>query len=156
MSELVSIVYKPKDGAASSGGYTRVPLQQARLIDGYGIEGDAKGGSGGRQLNIMAAASLQQLAREGFHTAPGQLGEQLIVAGLDVDSLPGGARIQIGESACVEVVEPRTGCGRFEEYQGKVRQEAAGRLGVMARVLAGGTIRVGDAVRRMDEPVGER
>ena len=151
MSELVSIVYKPKDAAAAVGGYTRVPLRQARLIAGHGTEGDAKGGSGGRHLNIMAAETLQALAREGFHTAPGQMGEQLVIAGLPVDSLPSGARVQIGESACVEVVEPRTGCSRFEEYQGKLRQEAAGRLGVMARVLTGGMIRMGDPVRLLDE-----
>jgi MOSC domain-containing protein YiiM len=153
MSELVSIVYKPKEAAASAEGYTRVPLQQARLIAGHGVEGDAKGGSGGRQLNIMAAESLRTLAREGFHTAPGQLGEQLIIAGFAVDALPIGARFQIGESATVEVVEPRTGCGRFEQHQGKLRQEAAGRLGVMARVVQGGTIRAGDPVRLLDQTV---
>ena len=125
MSELVSIVYKPKDAVASGEGYARVPLQQAQLVEGYGIEADAKGGSGGRQLNIMAAEAMKSLAREGFHAAPGQLGEQLTIAGLDIDSLPVGARVQIGEDACVEVVEPRTGCGKFEQYQGKSRQDAA-------------------------------
>jgi MOSC domain-containing protein YiiM len=154
MSELVSIVYKPKDAVASGEGYARVPLREARLVEDHGIEGDAKGGSGGRQLNIMAAESLRQLAGDGFRTAAGQLGEQLILAGLDVDALPSGARVRIGESACVEVVEPRTGCGRFEQYQGKLRQDAAGRLGVMARVLKGGMIRVGDPARRVDEPAG--
>jgi MOSC domain-containing protein YiiM len=151
MSELVSIVYKPKDADASTEGYTRVPSQQAQLIAGYGIEGDAKGGHPGRHLNIMAAETLQMLARDGFHTAPGQLGEQLIIAGLAVDSLPIGTRLQIGESACAEVVEPRTGCGRFEQYQGQLRQEAAGRLGVMAQVLTSGPIRLGDPVRLLEE-----
>jgi MOSC domain-containing protein YiiM len=147
MGELVSVVYKPKDGAASAEGYTRVPLQQAQLVAGYGIEGDAKGGDGERQLNIMSTESLQMLAREGFHTGPGRMGEQLIVAGLAVDSLASGARVRIGERACVEVVKPRTGCAIFEQHQGKLREEAAGRLGVMARVLVGGLIRVGDPVR---------
>jgi len=151
MSELVSIVYRPKDAAASEAGYTRVPLQQARLVDAYGIEGDEKGGGPDRHLNIMAAETLQALAGEGFHAAPGQMGEQLIIAGLAVDSLPAGARLQIGESACVEVVEPRTGCAKFERHQGRQREEAAERLGVMARVVAGGPIRVGDPVRLLVE-----
>jgi MOSC domain-containing protein YiiM len=151
MSELVSIVYKPMDAAASAEGYARVPLQRAQLIAGYGTEGDAKGGHPGRHLNIMSAEALQMLAGEGFHTAPGQLGEQLVIAGLAVDTLPAGTRLQIGESACVEIVEPRTGCGRFEQYQGKLRQDAAGRLGVMAQVLNGGSIRVGDPIRLLDE-----
>jgi MOSC domain-containing protein YiiM len=152
MSKLVSIVYKPKDAAASEAGYTRVPLQQAQLIAGYGTEGDAKGGGPDRHLNIMAAETLQALGREGFHTVPGQMGEQLLIAGLAVDSLPNGARLQIGESACVEVVEPRTGCGKFERHQSKPREAAGGRLGVMARVLASGPIQVGDPVRLLDEP----
>lgn len=157
MSELVSIVYRPKDAVASAEGYTRVPLQQAQLIAGQGIEGDAKGGGAGRHLNIMTAETMRTLAREGFHTAPGQMGEQLIIAGLSVDALPRGARVQIGECACVEMVEPRTGCGKFEQHQGKLRQEAASRLGMMARVLTGGSIRVGDPVRLLDEAAsGER
>jgi MOSC domain-containing protein YiiM len=151
VSELVSIVYKPKDGTAVAEGYTRVSLPQAQLIAGHGIEGDAKGGGAGRQLNIMTAETMRTLASEGFHTAPGQMGEQLVIAGLAVDSLPRGARIQIGDSACVEIGMPRTGCATFEQHQGKLRQEAARRMGMMAEVLVGGLIRVGDPVRVLDE-----
>jgi MOSC domain-containing protein YiiM len=151
MSQLASIVCKPRDAKLSETGYTRAPRQQVELIEAYGIDGDAKGGGPDRHLNVMAAETLQALAREGFHTAPGQMGEELIIAGLAIDCLPSGARLRSGESACIEVVEPRTGCAKFERHQGKLRQEAAGRLGVMARVVAGGPIRVGDPVRRGDD-----
>lgn len=159
MSELVSIVYKPREAyavsnassSASEGGeYIRIPLSQTRLVVDYGIEGDAKGGSSTRQLNLMSANSLEQLAQEGFQTAPGQMGEQLIVANLEVDGLASGTRLQIGEQACVELTEPRTGCGKFERYQTKKREEAAGHLGMMARVVKEGIISVGDAVQVMD------
>jgi MOSC domain-containing protein YiiM len=145
MSELVSIVYKPKKAEAKEAGYTRVPLQETLLIADYGIEGDAKGG-GKRQLNVMSAGVVQDLAVEGFLAEPGQLGEQLIVGGLDVDALPLGTRIRIGVEACVELTEPRTGCGKFERYQSKSPKEATGRLGMMARVVTGGPIAVGDPV----------
>jgi MOSC domain-containing protein YiiM len=95
----------------------------------------------------MSAEAIQTLADEGFCASPGQLGEQLILSGIEVDALPPGARLQIGASACVEFTEPRTGCAKFERHQGKQREEAAGRLGMMARVVAEGTIRVGDPVR---------
>ena len=146
MGELVSIVYKPVDEAAAEDGYTRIPLQEARLVVGHGIEGDSKGAAT-RQLNLMAAGTIQTLANEGFTSAPGELGEQLIVANVDIDSLPAGARLAIGQSACIEVTEPRTGCGKFERYQGKRKEEACGRLGQMARVVTGGMIRIGDPVR---------
>ncbi len=146
MSQIVSIVYKPDNVPPTEEGYTRIPLPQTTLVVDRGIEGDAKGRNPARQLNIMAAHCLEQLASEGFQTAPGEMGEQLIVAGIELDSLPLGTQLQIGNQACVELVEPRTGCGKFERYQGKKREEAAGRLGMMARVVKGGEIAVGDPV----------
>jgi MOSC domain-containing protein YiiM len=146
MGRIESIVYKPEDAEKLPEGYTRIPLQEAHLVVGGGIEGDLKGRSHTRQLNIMSADTVRQLAEEGFGASPGQLGEQLTVADLDIDRLPIGAHLQIGESARVEVVEPRTGCGKFERYQGRTKEEATGRLGVMARVIAAGPIRVGDPV----------
>ncbi|MDQ2731080.1 MAG: MOSC domain-containing protein [Armatimonadota bacterium] len=145
MGELVSIVYKPKGAAPAPDGYTRISLERAELLAGRGIDGDAKGG-GVRQLNIMCAETVAALEQEGFRAAPGQLGEQLIVAGLPIDTLPVGAILQIGETARVEVVEPRVGCGKFEQYQTKLRQQASRRLGVMARVLTDGAIQVGSPV----------
>jgi MOSC domain-containing protein YiiM len=146
MPNLCSIVYKPANAAAPETGYTRIPLQQAELVAGYGIDGDMKGGGKDRQLNIMTADTATLLGDEGFMAAAGQLGEQLMIAGLDVDALAPGDRIKIGESAIIEISEPRTGCAKFERHQGKLRTEAAGRLGMMARVVAGGTVKVGDEV----------
>jgi MOSC domain-containing protein YiiM len=146
MGELISIVYKPNQAEPTGTGYTRAPLLHSLLVADYGIEGDAKGG-GKRQLNVMSAAVVTELAKEGFQAEPGQLGEQLIVGGVDVDALPIGARLRIGAEACIEMTEPRTGCGKFERYQGRSPQEAAGRLGMMARVVTGGPISVGDPVQ---------
>lgn len=145
MGKLVSIVYKPNEAEAAQG-YAREALTEAALVAGHGIEGDAKGGGKSRHLNIMSAETVQSLRSDGFLTQPGQLGEQLVVNGLAVDTLPSGTRLQIGDCACAEVVEARTGCAKFERWQAKARQEAAGRLGVIARVITGGTVRIGDPV----------
>ena len=95
----------------------------------------------------MSQERLEELSTEGFQATPGRMGEQLIVAGLDLNSLPNGTRLQIGETACVELTEPRTGCGTFERHQGKNREDAAGRLGMMAHVVAEGVIALGDSVQ---------
>ena len=151
MGHLVSIVYRPRDAESSAEAYTRVPLQNTELVAGFGIAGDAKGGGPERHLNIMSQETLQQLGAEGFSVEPGRMGEQLILSGLDVNALPAGARIRIGQTACVMVGIPRTGCGKFERNQGKLKQEAAGRLGMMARVDVGGLIAVGDPVAVLSE-----
>lgn len=152
MTQLTSIVYKPTDATQPSYGFLRVPLQQATLIADYGIEGDRKGGNPERNLNIMSHETLQALKERGFSTAPGQMGEQLIVTGLDVNNLAAGTRLQVGPSAVVEVIKPRTGCERFEGHQGQPRTKAAGMMGVMARVVTGGPIQLGDAVQVIDPP----
>lgn len=150
MSQLISIVYKPKSAQPEGGAYTRVPITHAVLVAGHGIEGDEKGGSGNRHLNIMSAHTMQDLTVEGFQTCPGRMGEQLIVGDLDVNALPPGTRLQIGEQSIVELTEPRTGCAKLERHQGKQRQDASGRLGMMARVLVGGNISIGDVVSALD------
>lgn len=147
MTHITSIVYKPHDATEPATAYLRVPLETATLISGYGIEGDRKGGNPQRSLNIMSQEALAELSERGFQTAPGQLGEQLIIGGLDMNSLPAGTQLQLGESAVIEVVQPRNGCERFERYQGHPREAAAGKLGIMAQVITGGSIRVGDSVQ---------
>jgi len=148
MISVVSIVYKPESIAPEpERHYLRVPLNSAKLVAGYGIEGDHKGGNPKRNLNIMSFETLEELHKVGFKIQPGEMGEQLIIKGLDVGELKAGDQFQVGEQACIEVVSQRTGCDHFERIQGKSPQLAAGRMGVMAKVVTGGVIAVGDLVK---------
>jgi MOSC domain-containing protein YiiM len=147
MAHVASIVYTPRDVEVRrpQGHYARVAIERTRLVEFQGIDGDAKGGSTDRQLNVMLAEMLAELGTEGFKAEPGEMGEQIILAGLDPALLVEGARLRLG-SAVIEVGIPRTGCARFELIQGKPRQVAKGRLGVLARVVIGGEVAVGDLV----------
>ena len=147
MAHVVSIVYRPWDAQEPrpQDRYARVPLDRTRLVEFQGIEGDAKGGATDRQLNIMRAETLAELGAEGFKTGPGEMGEHIVVTGVEPAALVAGSRLRIGP-AVVEIGIPRTGCARFEMIQGKLRQSAKGRLGVLARVITGGEIAVGDPV----------
>lgn len=132
---VTSIVYKP-ESAQPADHYLRVPLSSAELVTGYGIQGDRKGGNPKRQLNIMSTETMQELEREGY---------TIIIDGLDVRELPIGSWLQIGSAAQVEVISLRNGCDRFEHIQGKPK--ASGRIGIMAGVVHGGSIAVGDTVK---------
>lgn len=148
MIRITSIVYKPHSTVSDpEDHYLRNSIESANLIAGYGIEGDRKGGNPKRNLNIMSFETLEALNKEGFSTLPGQMGEQLVIQGLDVGNLSKGDQLQIGDHACVEVVSHRTGCQRFEHIQGKTPHQAAGRMGIMAKVVTGGRIAAGDSVK---------
>jgi MOSC domain-containing protein YiiM len=148
MGRVVSIVYRPKNTGRPQDRYERVPADRVRLVEFQGIEGDMKGGSTKRQLNVMLAELRAELRAEGFKTEPGEMGEQIVLAGIDPGALVEGAHIKLGE-AVIEIGIPRTGCARFEAIQGKPRQLAKGRLGVLATVVTGGEVAVGDAAEVM-------
>ena len=148
MISVTSIVYKPEGTTPDQQDhYLRIPLDSANLVAGYGIEGDRKGGNPKRNLNIMSFETLESLRKEGFSTLPGQMGEQIEIKGIDVGKLAVGDRLEIGDTAIVEVISHRTGCQRFEYIQSRTPQQAAGRMGVMAKVVTGGRIAVGDSVK---------
>jgi MOSC domain-containing protein YiiM len=153
MPHVVSICYKPAGvEQRPADRFARVTVAEAVLVEGHGIDGDAKGGrdkngTNKRQLNVMFAETMAGLRAEGFKADPGELGEQIVVAGLDEAALTPGTRLALGESAVIEVTLSRTGCDRFAHIQGKPKEIAKGRLGIMARVVVGGAVRAGDEVR---------
>jgi len=156
MPEIASIVYCPKmDYQEPADAYLRVPVSMADLIEGHGIDGDRKGSQPDRGLNVMSAEILAQLAQEGFQTGPGQMGEQIVLSGLDFAALAAGARLQLGQMATIEFIQNRTGCERFEHIQGQPRAVVAGRVVFMARVVAGGRVRVGDPVSVLETVAGD-
>jgi MOSC domain-containing protein YiiM len=154
MAEIYRIVYQPMDEhypEGHSGDFIRRPLQTAELIAGYGLKGDAKAGRrSDRQVNILSTDWLEKRRQEGFRTNPGDFGEQLTVDGLDVLSLEPGTQLQLGP-AVVEIVKARAGCLRLAAAHGYDEVLDVGGVGVMARVLVSGTIRVGDPVVVLSE-----
>lgn len=89
---------------------------------------------------------LATLAAEGYPTGPGVLGENLIVSGVNLSALSEGTRLRIGLEAEIEVVRLREPCYKLTALDPRMPDAAVGRVGVMARVVADGVIRVGDAV----------
>ncbi|HEX6961479.1 MAG TPA: MOSC domain-containing protein, partial [Lacipirellula sp.] len=143
----VSIAYTPRDVERHPRDrYARVAVDRVTLVADRGIEGDAKANGGKRQLNVMFAETVVRLAGEGLATKPGELGEQLVIAGLNELTLGPGARIWIGASAVLELGKLRTPCERFAHIQNTPIEQVIGRIGYMARVLEGGEIAVGSPV----------
>ena len=153
MPHVVSLVYTPAGVERKPADrFARVPTDAVELVADHGIAGDAKADGRNRQLNVMLAEVVAGLRVEGYKTGPGELGEQIVIAGLDPAAVVPGIQLRLG-AAVIEVTLPRTGCARFEHIQGRPKAASAGRIGVMAKVVAGGAVRVGDAVELL--PGGE-
>ena len=152
MSHIVSIAYQPLGRRYTNrlGDYIRVPVESATLVADHGIDGDQKAGhTKSRQVNLLSAEWLAARAAEGYRAEPGQFGEQLIIDGLAVETLPPGTMLAVGPQAILSITKGRTGCDRLEAAQGK-SIAALGAIGALVRVVVGGPIRVGDAVRVLE------
>lgn len=151
MSRIYSICYQPAPSEHKPPyRYNRVPVASAELLENHGIKGDRKAGKSiTRQLNIMGYELLTAMEKEGYKVQPGQMGEQIIIEGLDVMALKKGERLAFGEQAVIEITKPRTPCDWFELIQGKSPEDATLRVGMLAKVVVGGMIRVGDPVRAL-------
>ncbi len=77
IARIVSIVYRPigRMDARRQDRFVRVPVETARLIAGFGIEGDAKAGRHPkRQINLLSSEWLAATRREGYKTQPSDFG----------------------------------------------------------------------------------
>lgn len=108
------------------------------------------------QITVMNARVIALLAQseERWQLA----GDQLFVdMDLSNENLPPGTRIEIGTAVIEVSAEPHTGCKKFAERYGTdatkfVNSKEGKRLrlrGINARVIRAGTIRVGDAARKI-------
>lgn len=148
MAHVVSIAYTPKDvERRPADHYARVSVERATLVEQRGILGDMKGNGGNRQLNVMRAETLAELAAQGRKIGPGAMGEQIVIAGLDTADFIEGVRLKISDQAVIAIGKPREPCERFAHIQQTTIADGIGRIGVLARVVAGGEIAVGDEVR---------
>lgn len=146
--KIHSLVYQPaKSEYKAPYRFNRILADELTLIANHGIEGDWKAGRNPkRQLNLMSFEMQETLRAEGFKTNPGELGEQITLSGIDVDQLERGTRLQLGDSAIIEIHASRTPCEWFGLIQGKDHNLVENRVGKMASVIVGGKIRVGDPV----------
>jgi len=108
------------------------------------------------QLNIMNARAVALIAQQEDRWP--LAGDQLYVdLDLSGENVPPGTRLAIGEATVVVTDQPHTGCAKFVARFGldamKFVNSPVGRTlnlrGINARVVQGGTIRVGDVVRKL-------
>jgi MOSC domain-containing protein YiiM len=148
-------------------GFSKPSEPTLHLVAGMGVEGDAHFGAtvrhrsrvaadptqpNLRQVHLIQAELLEELAAEGFRVGPGDLGENITAAGVDLLSLPVGSVLRIGE-ALLGVTGLRNPCRQIEHFEkGLLKRvtDSSGhgrhRAGVMAVVLHGGQVAVGDTV----------
>ena len=126
----------------------REPMESpgsVNVIAGLGIEGDRhathEGVRKARQVLLMDEETL-----EAFGLAHGEVRENITTSGIDLAATPAGATLALGGDVVLKITGPCAPCARMDEIRPGLRLELDGKRGMLASVVRGGTIRVGDAI----------
>ena len=116
-------------------------LARVEVLEDFGFKGDRKARPGSkRQVLIMASETMRDFGLE-----PGDLDENITSVGLPVDELRRGQRIRIGDVLLETTIE-RPACHKLGELHPGLSEIPRRCRGMMAVVLQGGEIHVGDTI----------
>ena len=122
--------------------------EAATAIADVGIEGDRHAQRGfARQVLIMDKETLDLLG-----LSPGQIKENITVEGVDLNGIRPGQVFFFGDEVTMEATGDCEPCGLMDEIRPGLREMLQGRRGILAMVLNGGELRVGDSVRVEPSP----
>ncbi|GAA3525228.1 MOSC domain-containing protein [Aeromicrobium flavum] len=155
--------------------FSKIPVASITLVAGHGIEGDAHAGEmvrhrygphrgktlpNLRQVHLLASELFDEAAAAGFDgLGPGDLGENVLTAGIDLLTLPEGTLLDLGgpvvrltglRNPCVKINRFRAGLMKVvlskadgtpaEKPVPLSRSTVVRRAGVMSVVVAGGDV----------------
>lgn len=115
-------------------------VHEARLVADWGIEGDAHAGKWHRQVSLLALEQIEAFRARGALVEFGAFGENLVVSGFDLKTLPIGSRFRCGE-ALLELTQIGKECHSGCEIYKTMGDCIMPREGVFCRVLEGGVVR---------------
>lgn len=111
--------------------FSKQPVTSITLLTGLGVEGDAHAGRtvqhrsrvrrdptqpNLRQVHLLHRELFDEAAARGYHLRAGDLGENILTEGLDLLTLPEGARLHLG-GAVIRVTGLRNPCRQIEQFR---------------------------------------
>ena len=117
-------------------------VQEATAISGLGLEGDRSAYEG----NTRQVLFVDKEILDGAGLVPGQVKENITVTGMNVSQVQPGQVFTIGDNVTLEAVGDCEACGKMDAIRMGLMDEIQGKRGMLAKVINGGSIKVGDSV----------
>ncbi len=120
-------------------------VEEAMLIEDFGIEDDAHAGKWHRQVSLLSIESIKKVWEREVKVRPGGFAENITTEGVDLAKLEVGDKIRIGE-AILEVTQLGKTCHKPCAIFYRAGFCVLPTEGVFARVVRSGVVRVGDYI----------
>lgn len=139
MGKIVAICMSEKKGTQKK------EIEEIKLVENFGLEGDAHGGNWHRQVSLLSYESIEDFKKKGAEVDFGSFGENLIIKSVDFSKLQVGTRIA-GDNFEMEVTQIGKECHTRCSIYYTMGDCIMPREGVFAKVLTGGNIKKGDNI----------
>lgn len=126
-------------------GVQKDSVPSVTLMPEHGIVGDAHAGKWHRQVSLLPVEAVEAFKERGAEVHDGSFGENLVVEGFDLKSLPIGTQFTCGD-VLLELTQIGKECHAHCAIYHQVGDCIMPREGVFTKVLQGGTIKEGDAI----------
>jgi MOSC domain-containing protein YiiM len=142
MKSIIAVCRSDKKGTK------KTPASEITIKADYGVVGDAHADSQThRQVSLLAIESIEKMRGKGLELQPGDFAENITTEGIDLTALPIGTRIRAGKEVVLEMTQIGKECHAACAIRKQVGDCIMPREGVFARVIRGGRISPGDAIK---------
>jgi MOSC domain-containing protein YiiM len=127
-------------------GVRKTPVTGAEAVAGHGLRCDAHAGGWHRQVSLLAAESIAMMRAKGLDLGWGDFGENVVTEGIELKTLPVGARLRTGAGVLLEITQIGKICHEPCAIYATAGECIMPAEGIFCRVLNGGMVRPGDSI----------
>ena len=139
--KIVSIAISKKKGTR------KAQINQATLIQNYGLERDAHAGPWHRQVSFLASESIEAAKKKDCDVTFGDYAENIATSGINWQEIPVGTLINLGDSAMIKITQIGKECHKKCAIYYLSGDCIMPKEGIFGRIIKGGKIHRGDMVR---------
>jgi MOSC domain-containing protein YiiM len=142
MASVIAVCTSEKKGT------TKTPVAEITVQENYGVAGDAHADfATHRQVSLLAEESIAKMRGKGLELNFGDFAENITTRGIDLTSLPVGTRLNVGKEVVLEMTQIGKECHAGCAIRQQIGDCIMPREGIFARVIRGGSVRPGDAIK---------
>ena len=145
MARIIAVCKSDKKGTKKQ------DVKEGLLKAEFGLVGDAHADCcTHRQVSLLDISSIDKMRKLGLKVNPGDFAENLTTEGIELVSLPIGARLSVGKEAILEISQIgkdcHAGCAIFKQVGKCIMPKE----GVFTEVISQGIVRAGDEIKVLE------
>ena len=145
MGKVVAVCISEKKGTQKRN------VGVCKLIENFGLEGDAHAGKWHRQVSLLARESADIMRKKGLTIKDGDFGENIVTEGIELKSLPIGTILKIDKDIIMRVTQIGKLCHDRCAIYYTAGDCIMPREGIFAEILTGGAIKAGDEITILEK-----